>query len=148
MEARAPTLLAVPNFSEGRDGDVIEAVSGAFAGVAGVELLDRHSDSIHNRTVLTLAGEPGRLGTALVSGAAACVARIDLNLHDGAHPRVGALDVCPVVHLSEAARETARSEALAVAAAIGGMRVPVFLYGALASDPQRRERALFSAGGP
>ena len=139
-------LLAVPNFSEGRDVDVVEEVTGAFA--AGAELLDRHTDPIHNRTVLTLAGEPDRLTPALVGGAAACVARLDLATHDGAHPRIGSLDVCPVVFTTEADRAEARSSALAVAEAIASLGVPVFLYGELASEPERRERAYFRRGGP
>jgi glutamate formiminotransferase len=139
-------LLAVPNFSEGRDRQLVDAVSDAFA--AGAALLDRHTDPVHNRTVLTLAGEPGRLAAALAGGAAACVARLDLSTHDGAHPRIGALDVCPVVFAADADREPARAEALAAAEAIAGLGVPVFLYGELATSPERRERAFFRRGGP
>jgi glutamate formiminotransferase len=139
-------LLAVPNFSEGRDEAAIAAIAAAFDGAA--ELLDRHSDPIHNRTVLTLRGGPAALEGALASGAAACLERIDLTLQDGAHPRVGALDVCPVVFAAAGDRDAARETALAVAGAIGALGVPVFLYGELASEPERRERAHFRRGGP
>jgi glutamate formiminotransferase / 5-formyltetrahydrofolate cyclo-ligase len=139
-------LLGVPNFSEGRDEVAIESISSAFG--TGTEILDRHSDPIHNRTVLSLAGEAGGLAGALADGAAACAERIDLTVHDGAHPRVGALDVCPVVFVVAEDRELAREEALAAGAAIGDLGIPVFLYGELARTPERRERAYFRRGGP
>jgi glutamate formiminotransferase len=139
-------LLAVPNFSEGRDGERIEAISTAFA--TGAALLDTHSDPLHNRTVLTLSGPPDSLAGALANGARVCVEAIDMRRHKGAHPCIGALDVCPVVWLSEEDREAARAEALAAARGIGAeARVPVFLYGELASHLARRERAFFRAGG-
>ena len=92
-------LLAVPNFSEGRDRERIEAISTAFA--TGAALLDTHSDPVHNRTVLTLSGPSGSLAAALVNGARACAEAIDMRRHEGAHPCIGALDVCPVVWLRE-----------------------------------------------
>lgn len=139
-------LLAVPNLSEGRDRARIASLEAAFA--SGVALLDRHSDPDHNRTVLTLAGQPGgELREALLRGAEASIASIDMDAHEGLHPAVGALDVCPLVWLDPAGREAARAEALAVAAGIGALGVPVFLYGELASDPGRAERAHFRSGG-
>ncbi len=139
-------LLAVPNFSEGRDGARIEAISTAFA--TGAALLDTHSDPVHNRTVLTLSGPPDSLAGALAKGARACAEAIDMRRHEGAHPFIGALDVCPVVWLSEEDREVARAEALAAARGIAAEAgVPVFLYGELASHLARRERAFFRAGG-
>jgi glutamate formiminotransferase len=139
-------LLAVPNFSEGRDGGRIEAISTAFA--TGAALLDTHSDQVHNRTVLTLSGPPDSLAGALANGARACAEAIDMRRHEGAHPCIGALDVCPVVWLREEDREAARAEALAAARGMAAeARVPVFLYGELASNLARRERAFFRAGG-
>ncbi len=139
-------LLAVPNFSEGRDPGRIEAISTAFA--TGATLLDTHSDPVHNRTVLTLSGPSDSLAGALANGARACVEAIDMRSHEGAHPCIGALDVCPVVWLRDEDREAARAEALAAAHAIAAeARVPVFLYGELASHLSRRERAFFRAGG-
>jgi glutamate formiminotransferase len=139
-------LLAVPNFSEGRDAQLIEAVTAEFE--RGAELLDSHSDPVHNRTVLSLAPGGGSLADALALGALACIERLDISLQEGAHPRIGSLDVCPIVLLGEPERAAARDEALATAEAIAALEVPVFLYGELASDPQRRERAYFRRGGP
>jgi glutamate formiminotransferase / 5-formyltetrahydrofolate cyclo-ligase len=139
-------LLAVPNFSEGRDAARIEAISTAFA--TGAALLDTHSDPVHNRTVLTLSGPPASLAGALASGARACAEAIDMRRHEGAHPCIGALDVCPVVWLRTEHREAARAEALAAARGIAAEAgVPVFLYGELASHLSRGERAFFRAGG-
>jgi glutamate formiminotransferase / 5-formyltetrahydrofolate cyclo-ligase len=139
-------LLAVPNFSEGRDVALIEAIAAAFA--TGAALLDTHSDPVHNRTVLTLSGPSGSLAGALAGGARACAEAIDMRGHKGAHPCIGALDVCPVIWLREEDREAARDEALEAARGIAAQaHVPVFLYGELAQDPSRRERAFFRAGG-
>ena len=101
----------------------------------GVRLLDLHTDADHDRTVFTLAGEPGALTEALVAGAEEALETIDMAYYRGAHPAIGALDVCPLVWLDPADREAARTEAVAVAAQIGGLGVPVFLYGELARDP-------------
>jgi glutamate formiminotransferase len=138
-------LLAVPNFSEGRDRALIERLAAQFA--SGVELLDLHSDGTHDRSVVTIAGERRALGKALARGAGACRSTIDMRDHDGAHPAIGALDVCPVVWLRDEDREAARTEALDVARAIAVNGVPVFLYGELAPDEARRERAFFREGG-
>jgi glutamate formiminotransferase/glutamate formiminotransferase/formiminotetrahydrofolate cyclodeaminase len=139
-------VLAVPNFSEGRDADLIAAVTAEFE--RGARLLDSHSDPVHNRTVLTLAPSDEAVSDSLVAGAVACIDLLDISAQEGAHPRIGSLDVCPVVYLEEAERKAARAEALAVAEALAGLDVPVFLYGELASSPDRRERAYFRRGGP
>jgi glutamate formiminotransferase / 5-formyltetrahydrofolate cyclo-ligase len=138
-------LLAVPNVSEGRDAGRIAHLEAAFSG--GATLLDRHSDADHNRTVFTLAGPPGALLDALARGAEEAIATIDMSAHEGLHPTVGALDVCPVVWLDPADRAAARTEAVEVADQIGGLGVPVFLYGELATSPQHAERAYFRNGG-
>jgi glutamate formiminotransferase / 5-formyltetrahydrofolate cyclo-ligase len=139
-------LLGVPNFSEGRGSHAIAAIADAFTST-GAELLDRHSAPIHNRTVLTLSASGAGLVEALVAGAGACLRHIDMTLHDGAHPCVGALDVCPVVWVGERDRARARELALETAIEISDQGVPVFLYGELASDERRRERAHFRRGG-
>ncbi|HEV7483782.1 MAG TPA: hypothetical protein VGO13_11865 [Solirubrobacterales bacterium] len=140
-----PPLLAVPNLSEGRDRERLATLATAFG--RGVSLLDRHTDADHDRTVFTLAGRPGPLIEALVGGAEEALETIDMGEYRGAHPAVGALDVCPLVWLDAADREAARTEAVAAAAQIGGLGVPVFLYGELARDPGRAERAYFRNGG-
>jgi glutamate formiminotransferase / 5-formyltetrahydrofolate cyclo-ligase len=136
-------LVAVPNVSEGRDTGVLDAIGAAFATHADV--LHRSEDADHHRAVFFLAGEPGRLHLALAAGAAEAAARIDLRAHDGLHPRVGALDVAPVVYLDDAERGAAIAEALLAADAIGAQGIPVFLYGELAGG---RTRAELRKGGP
>ncbi len=139
-------LLAVPNISEGRDGATIDAVADAFAGAPGIRLLDVHRDADHNRSVFTLAGEPGNLAPAVLSGARVAVERIDLRAHAGVHPHVGALDVAPIVHLDAATRGAACAEALVLGDLLAReLELPVLLYGALA---QGRTRAELRRGGP
>jgi glutamate formiminotransferase len=138
-------LLAVPNVSEGRDARCIEGLRAAFS--RGAALLDRHSDSDHDRTVFTLAGGAAPLREALLSGAEQTVETVDMTAYDGLHPAVGALDVCPVVWIDPADRAAARTEAAEVAEQIGGLGVPVFLYGELATRPEHAERAYFRNGG-
>jgi len=135
-----PTLLAVPNVSEGRDRAVLAAIGAAFAGGGGVCLLDTHSDRDHHRTVFTLAAHPGTLADALLAGARVAVERIEIGDGRGVHPHVGAIDVVPVVYLDDGARGAACVEALVVADRIGQeLAVPVFLYGALAGGRTRAE---------
>ena len=146
METTRPTLLAVPNVSEGADAEAIAALGAAFA---PARLLDTHSDPDHGRSVFTLAGTPGEIAGALLAGAREAVARIDLTAHSGSHPHVGALDVAPVVYLDDAARGTACAEALTAAGLIGEtLGLPVFLYGQLATTDAHRERAALRKGGP
>ena len=140
-----PDLLAVPNVSVAGDAAVIERLGEAFGRSA--RLLDVHTDADHGRTVFTLAGEPGPLADSLLAGAAEALEAIDMSSYTGAHPAVGALDVCPVVWLDEADRGAARTEAVAVAGQIGGIGIPVFLYGELAREPGHAERAYFRNGG-
>lgn len=140
-----PPLLAVPNVSEGSDEGSLACLARAFG--RGATLLDRHSDADHGRSVFTLAGAPGALAEALVAGAEEAVETIDMRRYRGAHPAIGALDVCPVVWFQPGDRAAARIEAVAVAEQIGGLGVPVFLYGELARDPGRTERAHFRNGG-
>jgi len=146
--ARPPQLLAVPNVSEGADRVRIDEIATAFdAPERGVRLLDVHSDADHNRTVYTLTGPPGELAPALLAGAARVVATLDVSAHRGVHPRVGAIDVAPIVHLSDATRGAACAEALVVADLLAErLGLPVFLYGALTGHT--RTRAEVRRGGP
>ncbi len=149
------TLLGVPNVSEGRDSAIVATIAAAFtqarasggAGVdGGIRLLDVHSDPDHDRSVFTLAGPPGALAEALMRGAAAAVAQVDVVSAPsvgpparGQHPHVGALDVAPVVYLRELDRGAACAEALVLADRIGHeLEVPVFLYGELTSAGEAR----------
>jgi glutamate formiminotransferase len=160
----APTLLAVPNISEGRDQNAIAAVGAAFTSepAAAVRLLDVHSDPDHDRSVYTLAGPPGELADALLRGIRVAVERIDVvggaghsastegPADPGQHPHIGAVDVVPLVYPDEQAKGAACAEALVVADRIGEqLGVPVFLYGELSgSGPDStRTRAQLRRGG-
>ncbi len=141
----ASQLLAVPNVSEGRNAGRIAALERAFR--RGVALLDRHSDGDHDRTVFTLAGTGPSLRDALLAGAAQAIETLDMGRYEGVHPAVGALDVCPLVWHDAAGEAPARIEAVELAEQIGGLGVPVFLYGELATRPEHAERAYFRNGG-
>ncbi|MEA2297268.1 MAG: glutamate formiminotransferase / 5-formyltetrahydrofolate cyclo-ligase [Solirubrobacteraceae bacterium] len=133
-------LMAVPNVSEGRDPEVLEAIGRAFASNPPVRLLDRHADPDHHRAVYTLAGPPGQLALALLAGARQAVSAIDLDTPRGIHPHVGAIDVVPVVHLDPTLRGAAVVEALLTADLLAGeLGLPVFLYGVLAGGRTRAE---------
>jgi glutamate formiminotransferase/glutamate formiminotransferase/formiminotetrahydrofolate cyclodeaminase len=133
------TLLAVPNVSEGRDRAALEAIGEAFA-TGGARVLDVHTDPDHHRAVFTLAGPPGKLAPAVLAGAREALARIDVSAHDGVHPRVGALDVAPIVHLDGETRGAACAEALVLGDLLGReLDLPVLLYGALAGGRTRAE---------
>jgi glutamate formiminotransferase len=136
-------LEAVPNVSEGRDQATIDAIGAALARQA--ELLDVHVDPDHNRSVFTLVGQDDELVEALVAGVAEARHRIDLRQHTGAHPRIGAADVVPVVPIEAGDMERASSAARRVAERIGEeLTLPVFLYGALSPG---RGPAFFRRGG-
>jgi glutamate formiminotransferase / 5-formyltetrahydrofolate cyclo-ligase len=137
------TLLAVPNVSEGRDATAIDAIAGAF-GPVGV--LDVHFDRDHHRSVFTIAGAPRTLARRVLAGARDAITRVDIANHDGIHPRVGALDVAPIVYLEDRDRGAACAEALVLGDLLGEeLDLPVFLYGVLA---QGRTRAELRRGGP
>lgn len=130
-------LLAIPNVSEGRDRGFISAAAGAV-GAAGARVLDVHTDAAHHRSVFTLAGKDEDLIRATAALARACLA-LDLTTHQGSHPRLGVLDVCPFVP-HEAGMEEAVSCARAAASAIAEQAgLPVYLYGQAAEQPRFRE---------
>ncbi len=135
---RMPVAYAVPNVSEGRDRATIDALVDACR-VPGMRVLDVHSDADHHRSVITIAGDPWALQDALVSLAGECIDRIDLRRHRGAHPRVGALDVAPIVALDEEDLPLAAEIAAGLAERLGNeLNLPVFLYGdELSTDPDR-----------
>jgi len=129
----------VPNFSEGRDPARIDALVAAMSDIPGAAVLDRHSDFDHNRTVITLAGEPDAVAEAALRGVGKAAELIDLRTHSGAHPRIGATDVVPVVPLEGVTME----DCAALARRIGGeiwdrYRIPVYFYEAAATRPERR----------
>lgn len=138
------TLLAVPNVSEGRNEAAIAKIGQAFSSHA--ELLDIHSDPDHHRSVFTLAGEPRHLAQSVLNGSREALTQVDVSTHQGEHPRVGAIDVAPIVYLHEQDRGAAVAEALVLADLLGEeLDLPVFLYGLLAGG---RTRAELRKGGP
>ena len=137
-------LESVPNFSEGRDEEVVEALEAALSRPA--RLLDVHVDPDHHRSVFTLVGEAPELIESLLAGIACARERIDLRRHEGAHPRIGAADVVPIVSITPDGMPAARETALALAQRVGEeLGLPVFLYGEVGEG---RGPAFFRRGGP
>ncbi len=132
----------VPNFSEGRRLEVVDRLCAAVESVPGAHLLDRTSDASHNRSVLTIAGEAAAILDAMERLFAVAVAEIDMEKHQGEHPRIGAVDVVPFVPLGQTTMadciELARRFGAAIAARFS---VPVYLYGEAATRPDRRRLA-------
>jgi glutamate formiminotransferase / formiminotetrahydrofolate cyclodeaminase len=137
----------VPNFSEGRDRSVIDAIARAISSVDGVRLLDVDPGADTNRTVYTLVGGPDAVSEAAFRGAVAASELIDMSKHQGAHPRMGALDVCPIVPVSgvtmDQCVETARALGRRIAQAFA---LPVYFYEYAASRPERRNLADIRSG--
>jgi len=137
-------LEAVPNFSEGRDRLTIDAIGEALSDYA--RLLDVHSDADHNRSVYTLVGSRDELVAALLGAIAVARERIDLRSQEGAHPRIGAADIVPIVPIRPEDAEQAREAALELGRRVGEeLTLPVFLYGELAPGVGP---AFFRRGGP
>lgn len=136
-------LEAVPNVSEGRDPSAVAEVESAFASAAHV--LDVHADEDHHRSVFTIVGEPEELTDSLVAGTARALELIDLRLHEGVHPRVGAVDVVPLVPLAPEHMADAKEAALEVARRLGEeLGLTVFLYGEVG---QGRRPVFYRRGG-
>jgi glutamate formiminotransferase / 5-formyltetrahydrofolate cyclo-ligase len=133
-------LESVPNFSEGRDRATIDAIGAALAGPA--RLLDVHADADHNRSVFTVVGTEDDLVAALVAAVEVARTRIDLRVHEGAHPRIGAADVVPIVPVAPEDMERARATAARVGERLGELGLPVFFYA-----PPERGPAFYRRGG-
>ena len=129
----------VPNFSEGRRSEVVDAIVAALTSVPNVYLLGREMDADHNRAVITIVGSPESIGEAAIRGVEAAVWHIDLTKHTGEHPRLGAADVIPFVPI----RGISLDECVEIAKTVGRQiaerfHVPVYLYEAAATRPERR----------
>jgi glutamate formiminotransferase len=136
----SPLVECVPNVSEGRDPAGIARLAETVASTAGVTLLHEHAGPGAHRSVLTFVGDPEPVLEAAFRLARACVDEIDLRVHRGAHPRMGALDVCPFVPLRGTTMETCVALARALGAKVAAeLEVPVILYGAAASTPARAD---------
>ena len=133
------TIEAVPNISEGRRADVLDAAAAAVREVPGVTLLDSSSDPSHNRAVLTMVGEGAALVRALLALYDVAVESIDLRHHEGEHPRMGAVDVVPFIPLGETSMGECVSLAMTLGEAVATRYgIPVYLYGEAATQDDRR----------
>ena len=141
-------LELVPNVSEGRSKAAVNDIAEAFALGGGVRLLDRHSDDSHNRSVLTAVAEPDSVLEASGRLIERAIARIDLRSHRGVHPRIGAVDVLPLVPLGGFSRDRAKAIAISVGRDIAdSFGIPVFLYADSALRPENRELPRLRRGG-
>jgi glutamate formiminotransferase/formiminotetrahydrofolate cyclodeaminase len=137
----------VPNFSEGRDRAVIDAIGQAIGSVSGVKLLDVDPGADTNRTVYTFVGEPQAVSEAAFRAAARAVELIDMTRHRGAHPRLGSMDVCPFVPVAGVTMADCVDLARALGRRIGDeLRVPVYFYEHAATADDRRSLASIRAG--
>src|SRR5512139_2630585 len=126
----------VPNFSEGRRPQVVDAILAAITAVPGVTLLDHHSDADHNRTVVTFVGEPEPVERAAFAAIRRAAQLIDMGQHRGGHPRIGATDVVPFVPISGVTTEDCVAMARRLGARVGKeLTIPVYLYEAAATRP-------------
>ena len=134
-----PLLECVPNFSEGKNAEVVETLVREMSTVAGVSCLAHELDPAHHRCVITLAGDPAAVADAAFHGLRKAIGLIDLTKHSGEHRRMGAMDVCPFVPLGSADMELAVATAKQIGARIGEeLAVPVFLYAKAAQREDRR----------
>jgi glutamate formiminotransferase / 5-formyltetrahydrofolate cyclo-ligase len=142
-----PLIECVPNFSEGRRTDVIEAIVAPFQGRKGCYLLDHRADPDHNRLVVSVVGQAEPIQEALLAASLVAVGKIDLNIHRGAHPRIGAVDVIPFIPL----RNITMEECVQLAHSFGrrfqeATGVPVYYYEEAAIRPQRRALEVIRKG--
>jgi len=133
-----PLVECIPNYSEGRRGEVVDQIVAAIMSIAGVSLLDRHSDPDHNRTVLTIIGAPLSVKQAVFLSIKKAAELIDMDHHQGEHPRVGATDVVPFVPIRDVTMEECVQLARDLGKQVGEeLNIPVYLYEAAASRPER-----------
>lgn len=136
----------VPNYSEGNNKEIIEKIVDCFRGKEGVKLLDYSSDKDHNRTVVTLVGEPEKVKDAVISSVKVALEKIDLRNHKGEHPRMGATDVIPFIPIKNFTIEESVALSKEVAAEIGKLGIPVFLYERSATATHRENLANIRKG--
>lgn len=137
----------VPNFSEGRDAAVVNAIAAAVSGSPGVKLLSAEPDRDYNRTVITFVGSPDAVVDAAFAATKTAAALIDMSRHTGGHPRIGAADVVPFVPVSGVTMETCVALAHAFGRRVGGeLEIPVYLYEEAATRPGRRNLAVVRKG--
>ena len=141
-------IECVPNFSEGRDPAVVQALIAAVKSVPGIWLLDYTMDADHHRSVLTFAGSPDAVGEAALRAITVATELIDLRRHEGVHPRVGSTDVVPFVPLCDVTMDECVRIAHSVGQEVGArLGIPVFFYEQTASNPKRRQLESIRLGG-
>lgn len=137
-----PLVECIPNFSEGRRSEVVDAIAGAVRATPGVLLLDRTSDADHNRSVLTFVGDPPGIEDAAFAAIAKAAELIDMNVQHGEHPRIGATDVVPFVPIAGVNIEDCVAIAKRLGERVGGeLGIPVYLYEKAATRPERENLA-------
>ena len=137
----------VPNFSEGRNIRVINAIAGAISAVAGVKFISAEPDKDYNRTVVTFVGEPGAVLEGAFQGTRKAAELIDMTDHQGEHPRIGATDVVPFVPVAGVTMEDCVRLAKEFGARVGTeLQIPVYLYEEAATKPERRNLANIRKG--
>lgn len=134
-----PLIECIPNYSEARRPEVMDAIVNSILAVPGVTVLDRHSDIDHNRTVITMVGSPDAVEEAAFQSIKKSQELIDLNVHEGAHPRIGATDVVPFVPISDVTMGECVELARRLGKRVGDeLSIPVYLYEEAASKPERQ----------
>jgi glutamate formiminotransferase/formiminotetrahydrofolate cyclodeaminase len=142
-----PILECIPNYSEARRPDVVEAIMSSITSVEDVTLLDRHSDLDHNRTVLTFVGPPEAVEEAAFRSIAKAAELINLDQHTGEHPRIGATDVVPFVPISGVSMQDSVQIARHLAKRVGEeLKIPVYLYEEAATRPERTNLEILRRG--
>lgn len=140
-------IECVPNFSEGRDRQKIEAIVDSFRGKHNVKLLDYSNDEDHNRLVVTVVGEPEEVKDAVIEAVGKAVELIDMTKHQGQHPRMGAVDVVPFIPIRNVTQDEAVALSREVAQIVAELyHLPVFLYEKSASAPHRENLAAIRKG--
>jgi glutamate formiminotransferase/formiminotetrahydrofolate cyclodeaminase len=144
---QTPLIECVPNFSEGRRPEVIEAIAQAIRQVEGVKLLDVDPGKATNRTVMTIAGDPESVIEAAFQAISTAASLIDMRQHKGEHPRMGATDVCPLIPISGITMAETAAYAHRLAKRVGDqLGIPVYMYEAAATTPERKNLATIRSG--
>ncbi|MEO5906496.1 MAG: glutamate formimidoyltransferase, partial [Saprospiraceae bacterium] len=144
---KSAVIECVPNFSEGRRPEIIEAIAASIRHVEGVKLLDVDPGKATNRTVMTMAGAPERVVEAAFQAIKTAASLIDMRTHTGEHPRMGATDVCPLIPISGITMEETARYAHQLASKVGSeLGIPIYMYEAAANKPERRNLATIRAG--
>ena len=140
-------IECVPNFSEGRDLNKIKLITNAIKSVEGITLLDVDPGSDTNRTVVTFVGSPEIIAEAAFQGIKTASEQIDMSKHKGAHPRMGATDVCPLVPVSNVTKEECIKISKLLAKRVGDeLKIPVYLYEDSAQVPNRKDLSFIREG--